>query len=121
MDFGWRCAYSAQMSKRDPLGKYILIGKLAVPELDLLKWARWLETTNRHVANTRIGGIWVSTVFLGINHSFTDGPPLLFETMIFRGGNGEECTLCETWGEAEQQHAEAVELVRREIKEKVNV
>lgn len=30
----------------------------------------------------------VSTVFLGIDHSFGFGPPLLFETMVFRSRRG---------------------------------
>jgi hypothetical protein len=99
---------------------YILIGKLAVPEPDLMKWATWYETANRHVANTQIGGIWVSTVFLGVDHNFGAGLPILFETMVFRGGSGNECVRCESWDEAEKQHADMVELVRREIREKVN-
>lgn len=27
--------------------------------------------------------LWVSTVWLGINHNYGDGPPLIFETMVF--------------------------------------
>lgn len=29
----------------------------------------------------------VSTVFLAIDHAFGDGPPVLYETMIFGGGD----------------------------------
>jgi hypothetical protein len=29
------------------------------------------------------GHIWVSTVWLGNNHNFGSGPPLIFETMLF--------------------------------------
>lgn len=29
------------------------------------------------------GGIEVSTVFLGMDHAFLDGPPVLWETMVF--------------------------------------
>jgi len=59
-----------------------------VPEPDLLKWAEWLEgaSSQRVVAQDNVGEVLVSTVFLGLNHSFTDGPPILYETMIF-GGN----------------------------------
>ena len=28
---------------------------------------------------------WVSTVWLGLDHSFTGGKPLIFETMVFDG------------------------------------
>ena len=31
---------------------------------------------------------WVSTVFLAVDHSFTDGPPVLWETMVFDGLEG---------------------------------
>ena len=26
---------------------------------------------------------WISTVWLGMNHQYGDGPPLIFETMVF--------------------------------------
>ena len=29
------------------------------------------------------GHIWVSTVWMGLNHSFGPGEPLIFETMVF--------------------------------------
>ena len=37
------------------------------------------------VARTALpGGVWVSTVWLGMDHSFgNSGPPLIFETMVF--------------------------------------
>lgn len=101
-------------------GRYILMGKLAVPEPDLLRWGVWYETHDRHVALTQIGSIEVSTIFLGIDHSFGGGLPVLFETMVFRRNRAEEQVRCETWEQAEKQHAEMVEMVRREIKEKVN-
>jgi hypothetical protein len=99
-------------------GRYILIGKLAVPERDLLKWATWLEKNinKRHVGDTKIGPVRISTVFLGLDHNFFgDGLPILFETMIFRGGDGDETWRYETWQEAEAGHKKAVDLVRAEI------
>lgn len=33
---------------------------------------------------TEIGDYIVSTVDLGLDHSFGDGPPLYYETMIFK-------------------------------------
>jgi len=107
---------------RDPwIGTYKLVGKLAVPVRDSMEWAKGFEGANRRVANTHIGGIHVSTVFLGLDHNFLFGDtPHLFETMIFRGDKGEECFRCSSWEEAEKQHADAVALVRKEIKEDVN-
>ena len=52
----------------------------------------------------------VSTVFLGLDHSFGGGPPLLFETMIFDGGEEEHCVRYSTWQQAEEGHKEACKL-----------
>jgi hypothetical protein len=46
-----------------------------------------MEDGGRRVARTEFEGGYVSTVFLGLNHAFTDGPPVLWETMIFGGPN----------------------------------
>ena len=62
-------------------------------EPDTLTWARWLETSpDRVIAHDRDEGpgapnVFVSTVFLGIDHGFDPGAPLLFETMVFGGGH----------------------------------
>lgn len=92
--------------------KYILDGKKAVPASDLLTWAKWYETANRRVAEDLIGVVRISTVFLGINHRWGGGPPIIFETMIFGGIHDEYQTRSSTWEEAEAQHAEAVALFR---------
>lgn len=33
------------------------------------------------------GGVWISTVLLGLDHQFGDGPPLIFETMVFESSD----------------------------------
>lgn len=87
---------------------YILDGHETTLEPDLLKWARWFKQANRRVARTTIGAgepeTWVSTVFLGINHNFGEGPPLLFETMIFNGPLHDEQERYGTWDEAVAGH-----------------
>ena len=91
---------------RDPTTKYILDGHRAVPEDDVIKWATWFKKGDRVVAKSRVGGWEVSTVFLGLDHQFGHGPPLLFETMVF-----PECEICErtaTWEAAEAMHAKIV-------------
>lgn len=92
--------------------KYILREKVAIPCADLLEWAREFELSGRHVAEDIVGDVRVSTVFLGIDHAFDDGPPLLFETMIFGGQRDQYQTRCSTWDAAEAQHAEALRLVK---------
>lgn len=54
---------------------------------------------------------WVSTVFLGVDHSWDDADmPLLFETMVFPGGSYLEsyCERYETSEEARRGHKIAV-------------
>lgn len=84
---------------------------------DVLKWADWFETANRKIANDQIGECRVSTVFLGVDHSFGDGPPLLFETMVFGPDNhpfDEECERYATRTEAFAGHKAMCERVRAE-------
>ena len=83
---------------------YILDGHKIVPCDDVLKWAKWLEKAERHVADDKENGIRVSTIFLGIDHSFGQEPPLLFETMVFGGEHDEDMERYSTWEEAEQGH-----------------
>jgi hypothetical protein len=62
---------------------HILEGTSIVP-VDLMTWAQWMETfENRRIALDAIGGITVSTVFLGIDHNFSgEGGPILFESLV---------------------------------------
>jgi len=55
------------------------------------------------VAYDSVGDHHVSTVFLGLDHSWSDGPPLVFETMVLP--EGEICHRASTWEQAEQMHA----------------
>lgn len=93
--------------------KYILNGKEAVPA-DLMTWARWLETADRHVDDITIGRYRISTVFLGSDHQFGEGPPLIFETMVFVDGGSEDlwCERCTTWEQAEEMHKRGCDYVR---------
>ncbi len=95
---------------------YKLDSRTPVPT-GLMDWALWYETADRHVAVTEVApGIRVSTVFLGLDHSFGVGPPLLFETMVFNdyGDNGRQ-ERYSTWEEAEAGHARIVEEQRKAL------
>lgn len=90
--------------------KYILDGH-EIKSASLEAWAHWFETADRHVAKTTISDeVKVSTVFLGLDHSFGSGPPLLFETMIFGGEHDQYTDRYETWGQAAAGHGKAVNL-----------
>ncbi len=91
---------------------YILIDKKAVPT-DMATWAKELERVDsRKVADDTIGDAWVSNVFLGLDHQFGEGPPLLFETLVFDGELDGEMDRYATWEEAEKGHAEMVKRVK---------
>ena len=116
---------SRQERQRWAPRKYILggeDGRTPTPCDDLMQWGSFLEDTGRLVAFSGNGDLYVSTVFLGLDHNFSlRGPPVLFETMVFRGtttisgpdgprevpASSEEDGEFErysTWAEAEEGH-----------------
>lgn len=97
------------------LGNYILVNREPVACNDTLEWGRWFEeatfTKERIVAQDDIGGCFVSTVFLGLDHNFGySDRPILFETMIFNGPNDQYQERCSTWEEAALMHKLAIVL-----------
>jgi len=93
------------------ISKYILDKKKVVECSDNVKWGKFIAS-ERHVGDETIGDVRISTVFLGIDHSFGMGKPQLFETMVFGGKHDEYQERCATWEEAEKQHAKVVKLVK---------
>lgn len=92
----------------------------------------WLETADRHVGETQVGPLIVSTVFLGLDHNHSGrGDPILFETMI-RGDRDQIIELggrkhlvntwlnyqtrCSTWDQAQTMHVVAVAWAKEELK-----
>jgi hypothetical protein len=98
---------------------YVLEGKTPVPVHDVLQWGRWFESTiNRHVADDYVVDpqahqVRVSTVFLGLDHSFGGGDPVLFETMIFGGASDGYQERYTTWDAALARHQVLVDRVHR--------
>ena len=90
-----------------------------VHEPDLLTWARWFEThsLDRVLKTTELfppdGRSRVSTVFLGLNHNYWGGPPILWETMVFGGPLDLETDRYSSRAEALAGHAEMVARVIR--------
>lgn len=93
--------------------KYILADDGKTPiKCDLMTWARAFErsSSRRLKRETVAEGVDVSTVFLGLDHSWGDGPPLLWETMIFGGPHDGYQERYSTHDEAMAGHAKAVAL-----------
>lgn len=98
--------------------RYTLVDKKPVAEPDILKLGEWFETVdNRRVAFTHLKRrkkIYVSTVFLGIDHNFTGlGDPILFETMIFGTSIDGFQMRYSDWASAEKGHSLAVFYARQ--------
>ncbi len=90
---------------------YILKDKKPILCSDIMEWAKQWESSDRIVKQDTIGDVKISTVFLGLDHSFGDGPPLLFETIIFGGAHDEYQDRYTTYEEAEAGHEVAKQLV----------
>ena len=91
---------------------YILEGKIPKVVEDVMEWGKWFENADRHVNKTELpNDIKVSTVFLGIDHSFNGGTPILFETMIFGGKHDQYQKRYTTYEEAEKGHQSAVDMI----------
>ena len=100
---------------------YGLDGHDPVP-VSMMEWAIQMEVRHAsieldgtdpwRVARTELpGGGSLSTVFLGLNHNlWPDGPPALFETMLFGTDSwaGEEQWRYATWDAALAGHNELV-------------
>lgn len=78
------CRLDTSANSGASLGLYILDERgESVPESDTLKWGEWFEVNPRSLGDDSIGPYRVSTIFLGVDYSFGDGPPVLWETIIF--------------------------------------
>jgi hypothetical protein len=81
-------------------------------EKDIQKWGAWFQvhTKERIVAETEKGKAKVLTIFLGLDHNFGQGEPILFETRIINGIHDGYNDRYTTRGAAEAGHKEAVRL-----------
>lgn len=98
--------------------KYVLDkdGKTPILEPDIIKWAKWFEKadSDRIINQDEFNGeISVSTVFSGIDYNFLgDGPPILWETMVFGGKYDGDRERYSSYDDALMGHEKMVRLVR---------
>lgn len=86
-------------------------------DMDTEAWANCFTDSCQHVADDQLGDVRVSTVFLALDHNFSgEGPPLLFETMVFGGVEDGRQWRYSTWREAEEGHAVVIQSVRQAMK-----
>ena len=72
------------------MGMYILAedGKTPVATDDIRVWGAFDRRASQKYDEVA-PNIFVSTVFLGLDHSWYGGPPILWETMIFGGAHDQ--------------------------------
>ena len=88
--------------------KFKLVDHEVFPVPNVLDWAKWYEAADRRVDQTRVGDKIISTIFLGVDYNFGEGPPILFETAVFLGGSTLRLKRYSTWEQAVEGHAEVV-------------
>jgi hypothetical protein len=85
-------------------------------EADIDEWGKFFENIeNRRVASTMVGAHHVSTVFLGIDHNWSDdGSPILWETMIFSSDVDidNQCWRYSSYEDALKGHAAAIDWLK---------
>lgn len=73
------------------IDRYILKDGIAIPCADLFEWADWLQAHEaKYDRIDMVGGMRLSTVFLGVNCRFDGGAPWLWETMLFNDEEAHE-------------------------------
>lgn len=79
------------------------------------EWIALYTDENKRVAHDTIGNVNVSTVWLGLNHAWGGGAPLIFETMVFGGVLDGDCERYGSEAEALAGHAAMVTRVREAL------
>jgi hypothetical protein len=90
---------------------YILVDRVPFA-VDALTWAENWKNDAGWIGEDFVGKARISTVFLGLDHNFSGGDPLLFETMVFGGPLDGRMWRYKTYADAEFGHAEAVTEVK---------
>jgi len=88
----------------------------------LQEWADLYENTDgrdrRLVGHDHYDNKMISTVFLGLDHNYFGGEPLIFETMIFdEAGEDGYMERYSTWVEAKEGHNRAIQWVKNGCKD----
>jgi hypothetical protein len=82
------------------------------------QWAKLLENREYcRIGDTTIHvkghDVRISTVWLGLDHCFGEGPKLIFETMVFGGSQDGYVRRYSTWQVATEGHVETANMIER--------
>jgi hypothetical protein len=86
-----------------------------VKATSVIEAAEWIENNpeRKAVKQEHIGDIFISTVFLGLNHAWKSDIPVLWETMIFRGDHDQYQERYTSYEDALKGHQIALNLVNK--------
>lgn len=76
-----------------------------------MAWAKLFEKKEYKIIEqtTVPSGKWISTVWLGLDHQFAKGRPLIFETMVFSSHPKK----LEDWGENDMERYSTLEEAKK--------
>jgi len=95
---------------------YILDGKNPILCDDIDAYGDWMWNNNTRISRETVGESEISTIFLGLDHSFNGKIPILFETMVFDGPLDGEMIRYATWDEAMIGHKVMIKKVKNSFK-----
>lgn len=87
-----------------------------VASASIIEAAEWLEKNpeRKAVKQEHIGDIFISTVFLGLDHAWNSDIPVLWETMIFGGDHDQYQDRYTSYEDALEGHQTALNLVNKQ-------
>jgi hypothetical protein len=98
---------------------YILDSNKCPVPAGIEEWGRWMVSNDRRVRVDTIHDCKVSTVFLGMDHSFVfeKHGPVLWESLVFGGPlDGRMMRCAGTWQDAENMHIDLAAIVSKYYK-----
>lgn len=83
--------------------------------ISMMQSVELFNEDERRVGDDTIGPLRVSTVHLVIDHQWGDGPPLIFETMVFGDDDHAPCWRYSTEKEARKAHLSVVDQLKAKL------
>lgn len=93
------------------MGRWYLLDENKQPYRDPLNGGTPMTDEMRRVGRDTVGEVEISTVFLGLDHSWNGPRPVLYESMIFGGEHDQYQRRYHTWDEAAKGHAALVKWI----------
>jgi hypothetical protein len=92
---------------------YILDEENRPVKSSIIEAGEWLDKNlkRKAVKQEHVGDVYVSTVFLGLDHSFNSDKPVLWETMIFGGDHDQFQGRYSSYEDAVIGHQKALNLI----------